>query len=137
MLKADDSRYVDADMVSLTNNGLMYLFLSFKLTLAGQEVEHVNSPGFASSLMGLASYSGDFNKGCGLSRCWYPDNGLPDAAENTGFAVRQQFLVQTPNHKGSFQFAIPLRHIFGFMDDYTKVTITMLCLDRMLRALER
>ena len=84
MLKADDSRYVDADMVSLTNNGLMYLFSSFKLTLAGLEIEHVNSPGFASSLMGLASYSGDFNKECGLSQCWYPDNGLPAASENTG-----------------------------------------------------
>ena len=125
VLKADGSRYADADMVSLTNNGLKYLFSSFKLTLAGQEVEHVNSPGFASSLMGLTSYSSDFNKGCGLSQCWYPDNELPADAENTGFAVRQQFLVQKPNPKGSFQFAIPLRHIFGFMGDYTKVTYGM------------
>ena len=122
VLKADNTRYADDDMVALTNNGLMYMFSSFKLTLPPQEVEHVNSPGFASSLMGLASYSGDFNKGCGLSQCWYPDNGLTAAAINTGFAVRQQFLVQKSNPKGSFQFAIPLRHIFGFMDDYTKVT---------------
>ena len=91
VLKVDASRYADADMVSLTNNGLTYLFSSFRLTLAGQEVEHDNSPGFASSLMGLASYSGAFNNGCGLSKCWYPDNGLPAAAENTGFSVRQQF----------------------------------------------
>ena len=135
VLKADDSRYADADMASLTNNGLMYLFSSFKLTLAGQEVGHVNSPGFASALMGLVSYSGEFNKGCGLSQCWYPDNGLPAAAaaENTGSAVRQQFLVQKPNPKGSFQFAIPLRHIFGFMDDYTKVTYGMRDTLQMIR----
>ena len=125
VLKADNSRYADAGMVSLTNNGLMYLFSSKKLTLAGQEVEHINSPGFASSLMGLASYSGDFNKGGGLSQFRYPDNGLTAAAENSGFAVRQQFLEQKPNPKGSLQFAIPLRHIFGFMDDYSKVTYGM------------
>ena len=133
VLKAGNSRYADADMVALTNNGLMHLFSSFKLTLAGQEVEHVNSPGYASSLMGLASYSGDFNKGCGLSQCWYPDNGLPAAAETTEFAVRQQFLVQKPNPKGSFQFVIPLRHIFGFMDDYTKVTYGMRDTLQMIR----
>ena len=133
VLKADNTRYADADMVILTNNGLMYLFSSFKLTLAGQEVEHVKSPGFASSLMGLASYSGDFNKGCGLSPCWYPDNGLTAAAVNTGFAVPQQLLVQKPNPKGSFQFAIPLMHIFGFMDDYTKVTYGMQDTLQMIR----
>ena len=70
--------------------------------------------------MGLASYSSDFNKGCGLSQCWFPDNGTTAAAANTGFAVRHQFLIQKPNPKGSFQFAI-----FGFMDDYTKVTYGM------------
>ena len=29
---------VDADLVALTNNGLLYLFSSLKLTLAGQTV---------------------------------------------------------------------------------------------------
>ena len=127
VLKADNTRYADADMVALTNNGLMYLFSSFKLTLAGQEVEHVNSPEFASSLMGLANYSDEFNKGCGLSQCWYADNGLTAAATNTGFAVRQHFLMQKPNPKGSFQFAIP------FMDDYTKVTYGMRDTQQMIR----
>ena len=70
---------------------------------------------------------------CGLSQCWYPDNGLTAAAVNTGFAARQQFLVQKPNPKGSFQFAIPLRHIFGFMDDYTKVTYGMRDTLQMIR----
>ena len=61
VVKADNTQYADGDLVSLTNNGLIYLFSSFKPTLAGQEVEHVNSPGHASSLLGLASYSGNFN----------------------------------------------------------------------------
>ena len=42
VLKADDTRYVDADLIALTNNGLLYLFSSLKSTLAGQTVEHVN-----------------------------------------------------------------------------------------------
>ena len=30
-----------------------------------------------------------------------------------------------PDVKGSFQCAIPTRHIFGFVDDYSKVTYGM------------
>ena len=33
--------------------------------------------------------------------------------------------MQRPDPKGSFQCAIPRRHIFGFTDDYTKVTYRM------------
>ena len=66
VLKADSTRYAGADLVALTNNGLLYLFSSMKLTLAGQMVEHVNYPGQATSLLGLASYSPGYTKGCGL-----------------------------------------------------------------------
>ena len=55
-------------ITAFTNNGLLHLFCSLKLTLAGQEVEHehVNYPGQARSLLGLASYSTTCSKGCGL-----------------------------------------------------------------------
>ena len=33
--------------------------------------------------------------------------------------------MRNPNPKGSFQCAIPIRHIFGFVDDYSKVTYGM------------
>ena len=56
VLKVDNARYAGADLVALTNNGLLYLFPSLKLTLAGQTVEHVNYPGQATSPPGLASY---------------------------------------------------------------------------------
>ena len=62
VLKADDARYADADLIAFTNNGLLYLFSSLKLTLAGQEVEHVNYPRHATTLLGLASYSSDTKK---------------------------------------------------------------------------
>ena len=45
VLKVDNARYADADLIALTNNGLLYLFSSLKLTLAGLEVERVNYPG--------------------------------------------------------------------------------------------
>ena len=57
VLKADDTRYANADLIALTNNGLLHLFSGLKLTLAGQEVEHVNYPGEATTFLGLASYS--------------------------------------------------------------------------------
>ena len=116
VLKADNTRYADADLIALTNNGLMYLFSSLKLTLAGQSVEHVNYPGQATSLLGLATYSPDYSKGCGLTQGWTPDINANAAAANTGFAIRQRFLIQSPDPKGSFQCAIPMKHIFGFMD---------------------
>ena len=67
VLKADDTRCADADLIALTNNGLLHLFSSLKLTLAGQEVEHVNYPDHATSLLGLASYSTTYINGCGLA----------------------------------------------------------------------
>ena len=33
LLKADNTGYADADLIALTNNGLVYLFSSMKLTL--------------------------------------------------------------------------------------------------------
>ena len=87
MLKADNTRFADADLIALTNNGLLYLFSSLKLTLAGQEVEYVNYPGQATSLLGLASYSADYHKGCGMAQGWYP--GFNTTAALPGFNVRQ------------------------------------------------
>ena len=39
--------------------------------------------------------------------------------------IRQGYLIKTPNPKGSFQCAIPMKHIFDFMNDYTQVTYGM------------
>ena len=125
MLEADNTRYADANLAALANNGLSNLFSSMKLTLAWQTVEHVNYPGHASSLLGLARYSLTYSKVCGLSRVWYLDTNANAADDNKGLAIRQGYLIQNPNPKGSFRCAIPMRHIFGFIDDYSKVTYGM------------
>ena len=80
---ANDTEYADADLIVFTNNRLFYLFSNMKFTLAGQEVEHVNYPGHATSL-GLASYSSDYTKGCGLTQGWFPDINTNAAVNNTG-----------------------------------------------------
>ena len=86
VLKADNTRYADADLVALTTNGQLYLFSSLKITLSGQEVEH------ATPLLGLASYSSTYYEGCGLSQGWFPDINTYAAVNNTGFYTRQGFV---------------------------------------------
>ena len=88
-------------------------------------MEHVNYPGHTTSLLGLTSYSSEYQKGRGLAQGGYADTSSAAALINIGFAARQQFLKRSPDPKGSFQCAIPMKQIFGFMDDYTKVTYGM------------
>ena len=123
VLKADNTRYADADIIALANTGRLYLFSSLKFTVAGQEVEPVNYPGHGTSLLGLATYSSDYHGGCGLAQGWYPDITTAAALANTGFAI--QSMIRAPDPNGSFQYAIPMRHIFGFVNDYSKVTYGM------------
>ena len=72
-----------ADLIALTNNRLMHLFSSMKLTQAGQMVEHVNYPGQATSFLGLATCSPDYSKECGLIQGWTPDINANAAVANT------------------------------------------------------
>ena len=73
----------------------------------------------------MGSYSSAYSKGCGLAQGWYPDTSADSALTNTGYTVRHGYLIEKPDPKGSFQCAIPMRHIFGFVGDYSKVTYGM------------
>ena len=42
-----------------------------------------------------------------------------------GFNVRQDYIINLPNPKGSFSFKIPLKHFLGFCEDYKKVLYGM------------
>jgi len=50
---------------------------------------------------------------------WFKDTA--HIQNNTGFGVRQQYIIQKPDRKGTFLFRVPLKHIFGFCDDCEKV----------------
>ena len=65
------------------------------------------------------------HKGCGLAQGWFPDINTNAAATNIGFYTWQGYLIRIPDPKGSFQCAIPMLHIFSFVDDYPKVTYGM------------
>ena len=53
LIKANDTLYGDDDLVSLINNGPMYLFSNIKYVLGDHEIESVNHPGFASTMLGM------------------------------------------------------------------------------------
>ena len=40
---------------------------------------------------------------------------------NIGFKIRHDYIINKSNPKGSFSFKIPLKHIFGFCEDYDTV----------------
>ncbi|XP_065651027.1 uncharacterized protein LOC136079232 [Hydra vulgaris] len=122
LLKLDGTAYANADAVSLTNNGIMHLFSEISYQLSNQNIESVYFPGQATTMLGMLKYPNDFQLAQGLNQLWYKDSSTTAVlADNSGFAVRQSYIIQKPTTKGTFSFCIPLRHIFGFCDDYNKV----------------
>ena len=87
--------YVAGDDISLTNNGLMYLFDNIKYELGGQEIESVYQPGYATTMLRLAKYSSNFNKGPGLNQCWVLDSQTGIAGDvNKGFKKRHDYIIE-------------------------------------------
>ncbi|MCG8373489.1 MAG: hypothetical protein MI700_08160 [Balneolales bacterium] len=125
LTKEDGSAYVNADVVTLTNNGVMHLFDSFRYDLGGKEIETVRYPGQSLTMLKALTVSDDQSKTDGLNEMWVKDTNvnaaITGANENAGFTIRQKWIIQSPQEKGRFQVQIPLKEIFGFAEDYTKV----------------
>ena len=126
LLKADGTPYNRATEVALTNNGIMHLFKRIRYDLSGQEIENIMNVGQATTMLGLLKYSDDFSKSKGLNQLWYKDTTLTAILnENVGFKIRHDYILGTDavnvNPVGKFSFKIPLKHIFGFCEDYDKV----------------
>ena len=56
VLTQTNQRYAAANDISLTNNGILYCFSNIKYQLGGNEIESVNHPGQATTMMGLLKY---------------------------------------------------------------------------------
>ena len=126
LTKNDDTRYDDPDVVTLTNNGMMYLFKRIRYDLAEKVIETIQHPGQTTTMLGLLKYPDDFSKSLGLNQLWFKDtNSEADKVSNLGFRVRQDYIIQRPDPKGTFSFRIPLKHIFGFCEDYNKIIYRM------------
>ena len=67
LIKADNN----ADLISLTNNGMMHLFKNIRYELSGQEIENIMHPGQATTMLGLLKYPDDFSKSKVLNQLWY------------------------------------------------------------------
>ena len=122
--------YANADVVTLINNGIMYLFSDVRYHLASHEIEVLQNPGHATTILGMLKYPDDFNKSQGLNQLWLPDtlianNEVANNADNQGFKKRHEYIIMTPAPKGSFSFKIPLKHFFGFCEDYKKILYGM------------
>ena len=126
--KADDTVYANDDRITLTNNGLMHLFKRIWYDLSGQEIESVAHLGQATTMLGLLKYPDDFSKSKGLNQLWYNDTTtgtvLDCVGTNVGFKIRHEHIIKNSEPKGTFSFRIPLKHIFGFCEDYDKVVKT-------------
>ena len=121
LLKADGTTYDPANLITLTNNGIMHLFKRIRYDLSGQEIENIMNVGQATTMLGLLKYLDDFSKSKGLNQLWYKDTTIVANNENNGFNVRRTYILQDVDLVGSFSFKIPLKHIFGFCEDYDKV----------------
>ena len=121
LLKADNNSYGRDDPVFITNNGMMYLFKRIRYDLSGQEIETLVHPGQATAMLGLLKYPDDFSKSEGLNQLWYKDTTLNAEAANAGWEVRRYQIISNSDPRGTFSFKIPLKHIFGFCEDYDKV----------------
>ena len=120
----------DADtVISLINNGMMYLFSDVRYHLASHEIEVLQNPGYATTILGMLKYPDDFNKSQGLNQLWVPDTPVADNnianMENLGFKKRENHIINDSNPRGTFSFKIPLKHFLGFCEDYKKVIYGM------------
>ena len=126
LTKNDNTPYVVGDVISLTNNGMMYLFKNAKYQLSEKTIEEVNYRGQTTTMLGLLKYPDDFSKSHGINQLWYKDTAAPaDLDANVGFKIRQAYIIKKPDPKGTFSFKIPLKYIFGFCKDYNKILYEM------------
>ena len=125
----NNNPYINGDKVALINNGIMYLFSDVRYHLASHEIEVLQNPGHATTMLGLLKYPDDFTKSQGLNQVWAPDTeeGTP-VAGNKGFKLRRDYIINMVEgvaNKGKFNFKIPLKHFLGFCEDYKKILYGM------------
>ena len=112
--------YNNNDLITLANKGIMHLFKRIRYDLSGQEIENIVNVGQATTMLGLLKYPDDFSKSKGLNQLWYKDSTNNADNDNAGFKIRKAHIFGS-NPRGKFSFKIPLKHIFGFCEDYDKI----------------
>jgi len=114
--------YTADTRVSLVNNAIPYMFSQIRYLINNTEIESIMSPGQATTMKGMMIYGDEVNSGEGLNFCWRSDTVADSTADaNLGFKMRRTYIIGKSTPAGTFSFCLPLGHLFGFCDDYTKV----------------
>ena len=131
LVKNADGSVYDADtLITLINNGIMYLFSDVRYHLASHEIEVLQNPGHATTILGMLKFPDDFSKSQGLNQCWIKDTGQGNTEiggdePNKGYKLRRDYIINMPAARGNFCFKIPLKHFLGFCEDYKKILYGM------------
>ena len=132
LLNINNNDYANVDTVTLINNGIMYLFSDVRYHLASHEIEVLQNPGHATTMLGLLKYPDDFSKSQGLNQLWVKDENNGEAQfddtqanYNNGYFIRQKYIIGDPLPNGTFSIKIPLKHFLGFCEDYKKILYGM------------
>jgi hypothetical protein len=109
------------DPITLVNNFFPYLFSNIKYHIGDKLVDEINYPGYATTMKGLLTYKEHQNSIENFG--WIADKNVGGAkdSENGGFQERRFFYNVIPKNKGTFALLVPLRHLMGFFEDYTKI----------------
>ncbi|KAK5639155.1 hypothetical protein RI129_011647 [Pyrocoelia pectoralis] len=100
---------------SLTNNFPAFLFEEIRYELGGQKVDVCRNPGITSALKGYISYTSNESKGL-HHLGWSPKNEEP---------LQVEYTKNAKDLEKHFAVCIPLKHIFGSMEDYRQVIVNM------------
>ena len=121
LTKADGTAYANADVITLSNNGIMHLFNRISYYMSNQEIETISYPGQATTMLGMLKYPEDFLR---------PKVSISYGTKTQplrqfqpiilGFAITHSYLISS-TLMGTFAFRIPLKHIFRFCEDYDKI----------------
>ena len=92
LTKGTGADYGNNDLVSLTNNAMMYFFKDIRYELLGHEIEKITNLGQTTTMLGLLKYPDDFSKSKGLNQAWYKDTIAEATAKNVGWNIRRRYM---------------------------------------------
>ena len=93
----------------MQNNAITHLFSPIDYNLSNQLIESISYPSLPTTMLGLLKYPDEFSKVQVLNQLWYKDTATTAAKhDNSGFAARHAYLIQSLLIKGTLSFRIPL-----------------------------
>lgn len=121
ILKDDNTRFADADVISLQNGGVLEDF-DIAIKAGTATLENINETGKVFVMEGLLSNQYGFSMAKGLAQFYSYDS--TDDSGSSGFKERRfsMFKENEAAYKGDFTIIIPLSSLFGIAKYYEKVT---------------